>query len=428
MNEGASRRTTAVIIGAGHAGLAMSLCLAERSINHVVLERGEIANAWRTQRWDSLRLLTPNWQSRLPGFAQENVDPDGYRSMAETIELIDRYAKTICAPVLTHTAVQSVRAHGGGYVVVTDRGTWTCNAVVLATGASSVPSLPQCASSVPSWINTITPFQYRNPSLLEYGGVLVVGASASGVQIADEIQRVGLPVILAAGEHVRVPRVYRGKDILWWMDAAGILGQRYDQIEDLPRARNVASLQLAGYADRRTLDLNALSAIGVRLAGRLMGVSEGKAQFSGSLKNVCALADLKLNRLLDTIDDWAASQLPTREIVPGARLEPTRTDAKPPLTLDLTRGEIRTIIWATGFKADYSWLHVPVLDAKGRLRHEGGVVAPGLYAMGLPFMRRRKSTLIDGAGEDARELAAHLHAYLRGRKYVVALDAQAALG
>jgi putative flavoprotein involved in K+ transport len=359
---------------------------------------------------------------------QENVDPDGYRSMPETIELIDRYAKTICAPVLTHTAVQSVRAQGGGYAVVTDRGIWTCQAVVLATGACSVPSLPKCASSVPSWINTLTPFQYRNPSLLEYGGVLVVGASASGVQIADEIQRVGLPVTLAVGEHVRVPRMYRGKDILWWMHAAGILDQRYDQIEDLPRARNVASLQLAGYAERRTLDLNALSAIGVRLAGRLMGVSEGKAQFSGSLKNVCALADLKLNRLLDTIDDWAASQRPTRETVPGERLEPTRTDAKPPLTLDLTRGEIRTIIWATGFKADYSWLHVPVLDAKGRLRHEGGVAAPGLYAMGLPFMRRRKSTLIDGAGDDARELAGHLHAHLRGHKPHAGLDAQAVAG
>jgi len=245
--------------------------------------------------------------------------------------------------------------------------------------------------------------------------VLVVGASASGVQIADEIQRSGRPVTIAAGEHIRMPRVYRGRDIQWWMDAAGILGQRYDEVDDIVRARNVPSLQLAGYPDRRSLDLNSLRAIGVRSVGRLAGIRDGKAQFSGSLANKAALSDLKMNRLLKSIDEWATANGLDDEVGPPERFEPTRVDASPPLSLDLTRGEIQTVLWATGFRPDYSWLRVPVLDRKGNLRHEGGVVgdSPGLYVMGLQFMRRRKSALIDGAGDDARELAAHIEAFLR---------------
>jgi putative flavoprotein involved in K+ transport len=258
--------------------------------------------------------------------------------------------------------------------------------------------------------------QYRNPAQLEEGGVLVVGASASGVQIADEIHRFGRPVTLAVGEHVRVPRVYRGKDIKWWMDATGLLDQRYDEVDDIVRARNVPSLQLAGYTDRRTIDLNSLTGMGVKLIGRLAGINDGKAQFSGSLRNVCALADLKMNRLLDTIDKWAAENGVNDGVGPPQRFEPTEVEESPPLLLDLTRGQIKTIIWATGFRPDYSWLDVPVLDSKGYVRHDGGVVeAPGLYLLGMPFLRRRKSSLIDGVGDDSRELSAHLVSYLSDR-------------
>ena len=262
----------------------------------------------------------------------------------------------------------------------------------------------------------LTPMQYRNPDQLADGGVLVVGASASGTQIADEIHRSGRPVTLAVGEHVRVPRVYRGKDIQWWMDAAGVLDERYDEVDDIVRARNVPSLQLAGYPDRRTVDLNSLTGIGVKLVGRLAGINDGKAQFSGSLRNVCALADLKMNRLLDTIDEWAAENGFDQRVSPPHRFEPTAGRSSPPLGIDLTRGAIKTIIWATGFRPDYSWLDVPVLDRKGRIRHDGGVVeAPGMYLMGIPFLRRRKSSLIDGAGDDARDLSAHLASYLSNR-------------
>ena len=407
-------RTTAVVIGAGQSGLAMSWWLAERALDHVVLERGEVANTWRTERWDSLTLLTPNWQSRLPSHGYEGDDPDSYRTMAETIAFIERYATLLSPPLRTHCPVVSVRSASSGYEVVTEQGTWQCKAVVLATGAFNVAQVPKLAAEIPPDIAQLTTSQYRNPASLAPGGVMVVGAAASGAQIADEIQRSGRPVTVAVGEHVRAPRMYRGRDIQWWMDATGLNDERYDQVENLRRARALSSFQIAGHADRRDIDLNALTSLGVALVGRLAGVRDGKAQFSGSLRNLCELADLKQNRLLTTIDEWAAANGVGDAVDPPHRPEPTRVEASPPLGLDLRRAGIRTIVWATGFRPDYSWLDVPVLDPKGNIRHDGGVVteAPGLYVMGLPFLRRRKSSLIDGAGDDARDLSAHLSSHL----------------
>jgi putative flavoprotein involved in K+ transport len=395
--------TTTVIVGAGHCGLAMSHCLAARSIDHVVLERAEVANSWRTQRWDSLRLLTPNWMTRLPGYEYRGEDPDGYLSAREVAATLQDYADASAAPVLTGTTVTSVRAAGGGYIVRTDQGIWRAPTVVLASGAATVPAVPALARLVPAGVTSVTPAGYRNPGELPPGGVLVVGASASGVQLADELHRSGRPVTLAVGEHVRMPRTYRGRDILWWLDASGLLDQRYDEVDDLVRARNVPSMQLVG-SPGRTVDLNALSSAGVRLAGRLAGIADGVAQFSGSLPNVCALADLKLGRLLNTIDAWAGAA--------GERFAPTAVGAAP-LGLDLRSGEISTIVWATGYRPDLSWLDVPVLDRRGRVIHDGGVTAcPGLYLTGMPFLRRRKSSLIDGAADDAAELTSHLAGHL----------------
>ena len=406
-------RTTVVIIGAGHAGLAMSRCLADHSIDHVVIERGEVANSWKTERWDSLRLLTPNWMSRLPGYGYDGDDPDGYRTMPQTIAFLERYAEVIAAPVQPHTTVTSVRRGDNGYAITTDQGDWHCRAVVLATGACNISSVPACAEAVPSTLSTLTSMQYRNPSQLEEGGVLVVGASATGTQLADEIQRSGRPVTLAVGEHVRAPRVYRGRDIQWWMDVAGIFDERYDDMDNLARARSLPSMQLAGSDNRRTVDLNALTDIGVKLVGRLAGIKDGKAQFSGSLRNMCMMADLKMHRLLDTIDAWATSQGLDPEVDPPQRFEPTRVDASPPLGLDLQNGAIRTIIWATGYRPDYTWLDVPVFDHRGRIRHDGGVVeSPGMYLIGMPVLRCRRSSFIDGAGNDARYLSGHLASYL----------------
>jgi len=400
------RNTTTVVIGAGHCGLAMSYCLAARSVDHVVLERGQVANSWRTQRWDSLRLLTPNWMTRLPGYAYRGPDPDGYLAAGQVAAMLADYAGASAAPVLTGVTVTSVRAAGGGYVVRTGRGSWRAPTVVLACGAAALPAVPPLARLVPAGITQVTPAAYRNPGQLPGGGVLVVGASASGIQLADELHRSGRPVTLAVGEHVRMPRTYRGRDILWWLDAAGVLDQRYDEAGDLARARNVPSMQLVGSAGR-TVDLNALTAAGVRLAGRLAGIAGGVAQFSGSLPNVCALADLKLGRLLNTIDAWAGTA--------GERFAPTVVRGAP-LGLDLRSGQIRTIVWATGYRPDLSFLEVPVLDRKGRVIHDGGVTAsPGLYLIGWPFLRRRKSSLIDGAAGDAAELTTHLAGRLDAR-------------
>jgi len=395
--------TTTVIIGAGHCGLAMSACLTARSIDHVVLERAQVANSWRTQRWDSLRLLTPNWMTRLPGYQYRGTNPDGYLSAQGVAAMLTDYAQASAAPVRTGTTVTSVRAVGGGYVVQTNQGVWRAPTVVLASGAATIPTTPGLAQLVPPGITSLTPADYRNPDGLPSGGVLVVGASASGVQLAEEIHRSGRPVTLAVGEHVRVPRTYRGRDIMWWLDAAGVLDQRHTEVDDLVRARNVPSMQLIG-SPGRTVDLNALTSAGVRLVGRLAGIQDGTAQFSGSLPNVCVLADLKLGRLLDTIDTWAGGT--------GERFAPTAV-GKPPLGLNLRSGEISTIIWATGYRPDLSWLQVPVLDRKGRIIHDGGVTAcPGLYLIGMPFLRRRKSSFIDGAASDAAELTAYLAGHL----------------
>jgi putative flavoprotein involved in K+ transport len=405
---------TCVVIGAGHAGLAMSRCLAERSIEHVVLERGDVANAWRHERWDSLRLLTPNWQCRLPGHRYSGPDPDGFMTMPEVVDFISDYARRIDAPVRTDTTVTSVRPDGAGYCVETTRGAFRCRSVVIASGANSTAAIPACAGSLPATIDTWTPRTYRNPEQLAPGGVLVVGASATGVQLADEIHRSGRPVTLAIGEHVRLPRTYRGRDIQYWMHVTGVLDQRYDEVDDLVRARRVPSPQLVGTPERATLDLNSLSAQGVQLVGRFAGAHDGALAFSGSLRNVCTLADLKMNRLLETIDRWIAKH-GIDDVDPPQRYEATRVPERPSLRLALASGDIRSIVWATGYRPEYPWLHVPVLDAKGRLRHDGGVVAaPGMYAMGLSFMRRRKSSFIHGAEDDARELAAHLAGYLDG--------------
>ena len=403
--------TDVIVIGAGHAGLAASFLLTQNSVSHVVFERGEVANAWRERSWDSLKLLTPNWQTQLPGYRYAGDDPNGFMGMAELIALFENYAEQSNAPIQTQTTVTSVRKDGDNYRVTTNRGEWLTNAVIIASGACNTPTVPAIASDVPDHIEQLTPYDYRSAAHLQPGGVLVVGASATGMQFADELAGAGREVTIAVGEHVRMPRRYRGKDILDWMECCGILGERYDEVEDLSRGRRLPSSQLVGSNDKPILDLNSLSDQGVRISGRLMGINGDVAQFSGSLRNVCSLADLKMKRLLATIDETIGDDTD----VPAAEtFAATRIDESPQLVRKLDGKSIRTIIWATGFRPDYSWLDVPVLDRKGHIQHDGGVVtSPGLYVLGLPLMRTRKSSFIFGIGDDARHVSDHLINYLQ---------------
>jgi putative flavoprotein involved in K+ transport len=410
------RRVTVVVVGGGHNGLAMSRCLSDRGVDHVVLERSEVANSWRTQRWESFTMLTPNWQTRLPGLVYDGNDPNGFMTGSEVVAFIQSYAHVIEAPIETGTTVTSVRPTADGYVVVTDQGTWRCRCVVLASGACNLPGIPDFAGAVPARVEQVNPLEYRNPDQLADGGVLVIGAAATGLQLAEEIHATGRPVTLSVGEHVRMPRTYRGADIQHWMEVIGRLDERYDEVDDVVKARKVASPQLVGTPERRTLDLNAVTDLGVQLRGRLGTIRDGVAMFSGGLRNHCALADQKLGRLLDDIDGWISERGLDADVGPVERYEPTRVTRGAPLTLDLNSGEIATIIWATGFRPDLSWVELPVFDAAGHLRHDGGVVvdAPGVFLLGAPFLRRRRSSFVHGSVDDTKDLADHLVGHLAG--------------
>jgi putative flavoprotein involved in K+ transport len=267
-------------------------------------------------------------------------------------------------------------------------------------------AIPAVAAALPASIRTLTVNQYRRPDQLEAGGVLVVGASASGTQIAEEIQRSGRQVTVAVGEHIRVPRVYRGRDIMWWMDGRGC--------STIATTRSTTSIARAtcrrfSWRIHRSPHRGPQSTVRTRRASRRTADGHRRRQGAvlGSLRNVCALSDLKMNRLLERIDTWATAQGLDGEVDAPQRFEPTRVEDSPPLGFEL--GDIRTVIWATGFHPDYSWLDVPVFDRKGRIQHDGGVVhGHAMYVMGLPFLRRRRSTFIDGATADAQDLSAHL--------------------
>ena len=398
------KRIHTLVIGAGQAGLAISRHLSARAIPHVVLERGEIANSWKTERWDSLRLLTPNWQSRLPGHVPSEADPDGFMAMPEVIDMLETYAVASNAPVETGVRVTSLTAQGYGYRVETNCGAWRADHVVIATGACNRPSVPRFAQDLPSHIEQLTPMDYKTPAQLRPGGVLVVGGSATGVQLAAEFRAAGHEVILSTGEHIRMPRHYRGRDIQWWMEVTGLHATPIAKVDDPDRVRRLPSLQLAGLKTPQFTDLNALQAQGVEIAGRLASVQDGTARFSGALANHCALSDLKMNRLLDGFDAWAETSA-----VPGLpapeRFRPTEVPPCPRLSLDLASGRISTVLWATGYRPDHRWIGLPVFNRKGRLVHDQGTIAPGLHVLGLPFQRRRNSALIDGVGDDARHVA-----------------------
>jgi len=408
------RRTDVVVVGGGQAGLAMSRCLVDAGIDHVVLERGRVAERWRSERWDSLRLLTPNWQTRLPGFHYTGPDPDGYMTAGEVASHLDRYASSFAAPVESETHVLDLSAVDGGYRVITSRGAWLARGVVIATGYCDVPEVPRVASRISAAIRQIVPTEYRRPADLDDGGVLIVGASATGVQIADELLRSGRAVTIAAGHHTRVPRSYRGRDIMWWLDRSGLLDTGAEDVYDIELSRSQRSFQLVGHPDHVSIDLGVLRGKGARVVGRLRGADGMRAFFDDDLVATTAASDAKLAMLLKRFDDLSSDAHMDRQISdpePFEPIWPSFIDA--PVQVDLGADGITSVVWATGYRRVYSWLRLPVLDRRGNIAHHGGVTpSPGVYVLGMQFQRRRNSNFIDGVGKDARYLAAEIAAHL----------------
>jgi putative flavoprotein involved in K+ transport len=324
--------------------------------------------------------------------------------------------------VRPHTLVTAVERTGAGFCVRTDRGVWSARNVVIATGYHSCAKVPDLAGALAPELAQLTPSGYRSPSSLPDGGVLVVGASASGVQIAHELARAGRQVVVAVGCHTRLPRRYRGRDIMWWLDRIGSFDRTIDQVPDVTRARAEPSLQLAGTPDARGIDLGVLREAGVRLTGRLRGLDGTKAEFADDLAETVGTAQQRLNRLLGDIDRLADNEAgPAGEAGDAGRADPPPAIDVPatPSTVDLRRAGITSVVWATGYRPRYPWLRVPVLDDDGRIRHSRGVTeVAGLYAIGLRFQYRRTSTFVDGARHDAAYLAEHIAAY-RAEKVAV---------
>ena len=405
-----------VIVGAGHAGLAVSRMLAEVQRDHVVLDRGQVAERWRSERWDSLHLLTPAWMTRLPGWHYAGTDPDGYLSSGELVQYLERYATSFRAPVIPNTTVVEVAASPGPgcarFRVVTDSGTWHARHVVVATGPHGRPRLPAGLARTSNRVEVLTASSYRNPAALPPGGVLVVGASASGVQIADELSHAGRDVAIAVGRHTRMPRRYRGMDSFWWLEATGRLARTIDEMPDSAAARRENSLQLIGRAEPELrgadLDLQVLQQRGVRLLGRLEDVAGTMASFRDDLLDNVGEADRKMHHVLDAVDHYIDAAGLNREVLPAVRPTPVRIP-EPVTRLSLAGENIRTVIIAAGYRPDHPWLHVPVLAPDGSIRQRRGVTpAPGLYVVGQYFQHRRDSGFIDGARHDARYVVDHL--------------------
>ena len=395
-------RVETIIIGAGQAGLALSHYLALAGHGHVVLERGRVGERWRSERWDSLTLLTPNWLNRLPG-APPLPYPDGYLDREGVIAHLERYAAT--APVREGTTVRRVRPTVHGYHVATDRGDWHARSVVIATGDCDVPRIPAAAAAAPPWLAQLHASRYRRPDELPEGGVLVVGAGPTGQQLADELRRSGRHVVLAVGRHARMPRTYRGRDIFAWLHDAGQLDVHADEVPNLAAARRAPSFPVSGAAGGSSLGLDHLAALGVVVTGRLTGFTDRQALFGSDVERELRDADRRLRRALAHIDTHiertAAAAAPAETPAPVS-LGPG------PARVELGR-DVRTVLWATGYKRSYPWLEVPVLDATGELLHRDGVPpAPGLFALGLRFQRTRKSHFLGGVGDDATRIAEHI--------------------
>jgi putative flavoprotein involved in K+ transport len=393
-----------LVVGGGQAGVAMSEHLSKCGVPHLVLERDRIAERWRTARWDSLVANGPAWHDRFPGMEFPQTGPDGFPPKEEVSDYLAAYAKMIDAPIRCGVEVKEVRRNVGrpGFRVETSAGVIEANSVVAATGPFQRPIVPKLVPE-DAGLMQIHSSAYRNPGQLPAGAVLVVGAGSSGVQIADELLRSGKRVYLSVGPHDRPPRAYRGRDFCWWL---GVLG-KWDAETPGPGTEHV-TIAVSGARGGETIDFRRLAAQGMTLVGRTEAYKDGAMSFAPDLSENIARGDANLMSLLDEADAYVARNgLDLPEEPEARRIGPDpQCMTNPILELDLAEAGITSIIWATGFSADYGWLKVDAFDEKGRPKHQRGVSAePGIYFLGLPWLSRRGSSFIWGVWHDAKHLA-----------------------
>ena len=405
-------RFDAVVVGAGQGGLAVSWFLTRLGIGHIVLERSSIASSWRERRWDSFWTVTPNWSIALPGAEYAGGDPDGFLTRDELVRHFERWAESFDAPVRCGVEVRRVRRSGDGFEVETSGGACRARNVVVATGTYQTPHIPPVAGRLPGRLKQIAADDYKRPDMLPPGGVMVVGAGQTGCQIAEELHEAGREVWLCVGRAGRLPRRWRGRDCIAWQRDMGYLDRTPDMLES-PEARFRADPHLTGRNGGYTLSLHDFHRRGIRLLGRLTGCDGERASFDGGLHAGMRFADEFADRITGEFDRHIRERgidapPPTAEELAGG---PPADGAMPDMLreLDLAAGGIGSVVWATGYRHDFSWIEAPVLDGAGYPVAPGGVSAcPGLYFAGLNWMTWRKSGILWGVGEDARSVARHL--------------------
>jgi putative flavoprotein involved in K+ transport len=391
-------RTEVIVIGAGQAGLATSFCLTQRCIPHLVLERGRIAESWRSGRWDSFRLVTPRSACRLPGFAYEGPEPEGFMPRDELVRFFEDYARSFSPPVLERTTVQRVAGSGDGFVVESSAGPFAAGSVVVATGILQSPRVPSVSASLPPTIRQLPASRYRSPDGLPAGAVLVVGTGQSGTSIADELHASGRAVFLSVGSSPRIPRRYRGEDILAWTSAAGLRTLRHG------RFSQHAHISEPGPRD---LALDALAARGVRLIGHVDGIDGTRLQLSTDVRRRLLAAECFEQELLATIDAWIDAAGIEAPVEPP-RLRPSFVHLER-ADLDLLEEGIASVIWATGYGFDFSWIEADVLDEYGEPRQERGVTSvPGLFFVGTTWRERPLSAYVGNVAGEADHVATHV--------------------
>lgn len=405
-----------LVVGAGQAGVAMSEHLSKLGVPHLVLERNRIAEAWRTGRWDSLVANGPAWHDRFPGLEFEGLDPDAFAHKDAVADYFEAYAKKFEAPIRTGVEVHKVvrNADRPGFTIETSQGVIEANRVVAATGPFQHPVIPPIAPK-DSRIAQIHSAEYFNPQQLPDGGVLVVGAGSSGVQIADELNRAGKQVYLSVGPHDRPPRAYRNRDFCWWLGVLGLW-----DAEIMQPGREHVTIAVSGAHGGKTVDFRALANQGVTLVGLTKAFDNGMVTFQEDLLHNVAAGDANYLSLLDAADAYVERNGLDLPEEPEARamLPDPQCMTDPILELDLVGAGITSIIWATGYAVDYSWLQVDAFDEKGKPKHQRGVSKePGIYFIGLPWLSRRGSSFIWGVWHDAKHVAGHIATQRQYQQY-----------